>query len=167
MIKVYDGNTTATVTLGDDRETGDVLTIAYTTATFANANVGTGKAVSVTGITVTGADAGNYTFNNTAATTADITAKVLTITATGIDKVYDGNTTATVTLGDNRETGDVLTIAYTTATFANANVGTGKAVSVTGITVTGADAGNYTFNNTAATTADITAKSLNDHSNRY
>ena len=158
--KVYDGNTTATATLADDRETGDVLIIAYTAASFANANVGTGKAVSVTGITVTGADAGNYTFNNTAATTADITAKVLTITATGIDKVYDGNTTATVTLADDRETGDVLTITYTAASFANANVGTGKAVSVTGITVTGADAGNYTFNNTAATTADITAKVL-------
>ena len=45
---------------------------------------------------------GNYTSNTTASTTADITAKALTVTATGINKVYDGTTTATVTLSDNR-----------------------------------------------------------------
>jgi hypothetical protein len=34
-------------------------------------------------------------------------------------------------------------------------VGTGKTVSVTGITISGAEAGNYTFNTTATTTASI------------
>ena len=38
-----------------------------------------------------------------------VTKKALTITAAGIDKIYDGNTTATVTLGDDRVPGDVLT----------------------------------------------------------
>jgi len=56
-----------------------------------------------------------------------------------------------VTLSDNRVAGDVLTIAYTTASFADSLVGTAKPVSVTGITVTGTDAGNYTFNTTATT----------------
>ena len=45
---------------------------------------------------------GNYTFNTTAATAADITARVLAVSATGQNRVYDGTTNASVTLGDNR-----------------------------------------------------------------
>ena len=60
------------MTLADDRVAGDSLSLAYTAATFNNKNVGTGKPVSVTGITVSGADAGNYTPNTTANATADI-----------------------------------------------------------------------------------------------
>ncbi|MEW7009117.1 YDG domain-containing protein, partial [Lentilitoribacter sp. EG35] len=156
--KIYDGNTTATITYGDNRIGGDTLTIAGT-GTFADKNAGTGKTVSVAGITVGGADAGNYTFNTTASDTADITARALTITADAGNKVYDGNTTATVTYGDNRISGDTLTIAGT-GTFADKNAGTGKTVSVAGITLGGADAGNYTFNTTASDTADITARAL-------
>ena len=44
---------------------GDDLTLSYATASFADKNVGTGKPVSVSGINVTGGDAGNYTFNTT------------------------------------------------------------------------------------------------------
>jgi hypothetical protein len=62
-----------------------------------------------------------------------------------------------VTLSDNRVAGDVFTTSYTSASFADKNVGTGKTVSVSGITISGADAGNYTFNTTATATADITA----------
>jgi hypothetical protein len=81
------------------------LATTYTTATFSDKNVGNGKAVSVSGISISGTDAGNYTFNAAATTVADITGKALTVTATGIDKVYDGNATATVTLSDNRTCG--------------------------------------------------------------
>src|SRR4029079_9206028 len=84
----YDGTTTATVTLSDDRIPGDVLTTSYAAATFADKNVGTGKAVNVTGISVSGADAGNYTPNTTATATADITARALTVTADPKTKVY-------------------------------------------------------------------------------
>jgi hypothetical protein len=67
-----------------------------------------GKAVNVSGITLSSTDAGNYSFNTTAATTADITPKALTIAATGVNKVYDGLTGATVTLSDDRVAGDAL-----------------------------------------------------------
>src|SRR5262249_16382126 len=73
------------VTLSDNRASGDVFTDSYTSATFNNKGVGTGKTVSVTGISIAGADAGNYTFNTTASTSADITARALTVSATGID----------------------------------------------------------------------------------
>jgi hypothetical protein len=75
--------------------------------------------VSVSGISVTGTDAANYTFNSTASTTANITARSLSVTATGSNKVYDGTTSATVTFADNRLAGDSLTTSYTSASFAS------------------------------------------------
>ena len=140
------------MTLGDNRVSGDVLTLGYGSASFPDKNAGNGRTVSVSGITVTGTDSGNYTFNTTAATTANITKAALTVTAAGIDKVYNGLASATVTLGDNRVSGDVLTLGYSSASFPDKNVGTGRTVSVGGITVTGTDAGNYSFNTTATTT---------------
>jgi hypothetical protein len=95
-----------------------------------------------------------------AATTADITPRILTITATGIDKVYDGSAAATVTLSDDRVPGDDLTTSYASASFASADAGVARVVSVTGIGLTGSDAGNYTFNTTAMATADITPRPL-------
>src|SRR5262249_31538053 len=136
------------------------LTTSYATADFNNKNVGTAKPVSVSGIGLAGADAGNYTFNTTAGTNADITARALTVTASATNKVYDGTTTATVTLGDNRVVGDALTASYANADFNNKNVGAAKPVSVGGIGLAGADAGNYTFNTTASTNADVTARAL-------
>src|SRR4029077_16821087 len=128
--KVYDGATTATVTLSDNKVPGDVFTDSYTTASFADKNVGNGKTVSVTGISISGTDAANYTFNTTASTTANITTRALTISATADAKVYDGNITAAAHLADDRIGGDVFTDSYTTATFADKNVGLGKTVSV-------------------------------------
>ena len=158
--KVYDGTIAATVTMSDNRVAGDALTASYSTALFADKNVGNGKAVSVSGISVTGADAGNYAVNTTATTAVDITARTLTVSAAGVNKVYDGTTAATVTLMDDRIAGDELTASYTTASFAHAEVGNGKAVSVSGISVSGTDAGNYTANTEAATAADITGATL-------
>ncbi len=159
--RVYDGTTNATVTLSDDRVAGDVFTDSYASASFADKNVGINKPVSVTGLSISGADAGNYSVaNTTATTTANITARPLTVSATGVDKLYDATTVATVTLSDDRVNGDMLTDAYTSAAFADPNVGTNKPITVTGITVSGADAGNYTFNTTAATTASILKRAL-------
>lgn len=244
--KIYDGTATAMVTLSDNRVSGDSLSTSYTSASFSDKNVGTGKTVSVTGISASGADAGNYSYNTAAATTANITAasvsgsitaankvydgttaatimngslsgvigadnvsliggtavfsdknvgtgkivtttglsltgtdagdyslassgattaanitvRSLTVSATGVNKVYDGTATATVTLSDDRVPGDSLSISYVGATFSDKNVGTGKAVSVTGISTTGADAANYSYNSTSSTTADITAASV-------
>lgn len=160
--KVYDGTTGATVTLSDNRVNGDVLNTAYTGAAFEDKNVGTGKPVAVSGISINGSDAANYTANTTAGALANITAAPLTVTATGSNKVYDGNNSATVTLSDDRITGDALTLSYGAAAFNNKNVANGKAVGVSGLTITGGtDAGNYTLNNVAAnTTANITALAI-------
>ena len=143
--KVYDGTTAATVTLSTDKVAGDVVTPNYTSATFNDKNVGTAKPVSVTGISITGADAANYTLQHDGHDTADITSRDLHVTATGDNKVYDGTNAATVTLSTDKVVGDLVTPNYTSATFNNKNVGTAKTVSVSGISITGADAGNYTL----------------------
>src|SRR5262249_48706737 len=78
-----------------------------------------------------------------------INPRVLHVSATAMDRAYDGTTTATVTLSDDRITGDVLTDSNTSATFSDKNVGSAKTVTVSGISISGAAAGNYTL---AATT---------------
>ena len=83
----------------------------------------------------------------------------MTPTVTAANKPYDGTTSATLTsctlsgvLG-----GDVVTCTGTAA-FATASVGAGKTVTVSGLTLSGAAAGNYTLaTTTATTTAAITA----------
>jgi hypothetical protein len=123
--------------------------------------VGLDKPVYVSGITVGGADANNYAlvWNSTIARAA-ISAKPLTVTYSGVNKTYDGSLDATVTYTDNRLAGDVFTVNQN-ALFADKNVGAGKAVSVTGVTLGGTDAGNYSLvSTTGNTTADITAKVL-------
>ena len=160
--KVYDGTSAATVSFADNRIAGDSFTDASASATFTDKNAGTGKIVTVSGIAITGSDAGNYSLaNTTAATTANISPRSLTVSATGVNKVYDGTTAATVTLADNRVAGDSFTDADTAATFTDKNVGNGKSVTVAGITIAGADAGNYSVGSTTATaTANITPRSL-------
>ncbi len=161
--KVYDGSVAASAALaGTGLVTGDVVSFGGT-ATFDDKNAGTGKTVTVNGITASGADAGNYTFNTTSGTTADIAAKVIAVNAAGVDKVYDGGTAAQAALvGNGAIDGD--TVAFDgIANFDDRNVGTGKTLTVSGITASGADAGNYSFAATASATADITPATLTYH----
>lgn len=159
--KVYDHTTAATVTLSASPLSGDVVTLNYTSATFADKNVGAGKTVTVSGITTGGVDGGNYLPNTTASTTADITPAPLTVTATGINKVYDAGTTATVTLIVPVFAGDAVTGSYLSAAFSDKNVGLGKTVNVSGISIAGADTFNYELQNTiTSTTANITKRDL-------
>ncbi|MGM9478958.1 MBG domain-containing protein, partial [Pedobacter sp. GSP4] len=107
------------------------------------------------------AASGNYSLTFTPGVTFAITPKTLTVTASGINKAYDGTTAATVNLNDNRVTGDIFTLNYASAVFLTPSIGTNKTVNVTGITITGGASGNYTLGNTtAATTADITVRAI-------
>src|SRR5439155_2593636 len=112
-------------------------------------------------LSLSGADASNYTVNPTAATTADITAIALTGTITADSKTYNGTAAATVhgSLGAGVVTGNAVSLAVTGAAFDTKDIGVGKPVSAN-LSLTGADAGNYTVNPTAATTANITAAPL-------
>jgi filamentous hemagglutinin family protein len=164
--KVYDGTKTDSgVTLASSGVlTGDVVNFSDTSAMFATKNVGTGITVTVSGIAKSGTDAVNYSLTGTTATTtADITPKPITVTATGSNRVYNGGTSDAISLASSGiVAGDTVTFGDTSATFADANVGATKTVTVNGITDGGASAGNYSLNNTVATaTANITPYVLN------
>jgi hypothetical protein len=164
--KIYDGTTSAAVNFGSAALSGilgsDVVSLnsSLATATFTNKNVGIAKAVSVSGLELSGTDADNYTVSSTASTSANITARPLTVSASGIDKVYDGSLNATVNLTDNRIANDILTTSYSAAVFADKNVDNTKTVSVSGISIAGTDSANYSVNTTASTTANITARPI-------
>src|SRR5258708_26912709 len=95
----------------------DLVSYVGGTASFDTKNVGIGKTVTATGLSLWGDDAGNYTVNSTTTTTADITTRTLTVTATGTDKIYDGLTIGAVALSDNRVTDDVFSASYGNAAF--------------------------------------------------
>jgi YDG domain/MBG domain (YGX type) len=90
----------------------------------------------------------------------------ITVTGTGSNKVYDGTVTDAVTLASvGVLAGDTVVFGDTTAAFNNKTVGTGKTVSISGITASGADSGNYTLNASAATTANISPATLTETAN--
>ena len=162
--KVYDRTTATTGSLslvgvvGSESVQADVGGAA-----FVDKNVGTGKTVNLTGITLSGTDAGNYAIVSTATATADITPLALTlISQAAASKVYDATmlTTGSVALS-GVITGDAVGVTTPNARFADKNVGTGKAVNLTGITLTGADAGNYSVASSTTALANITTLTLN------
>ena len=136
---------------------------------LADKNVGVNKPVSLGSLTLgngTGL-ASNYTLSG-GTHVATITPAVITgvsgITAT--NKVYDGTTVATLVTSSavlpGRFGSDSVTVSGATGAFADRNTGSAKPVTVTGLTLTGADAANYTLAATTASAgkADITVRPL-------
>ncbi|MCX7293694.1 YDG domain-containing protein, partial [Janthinobacterium sp.] len=165
--KVYDGSTAASLNLAgasfNGMVAGDALSLASgpVVGTFGDKNAAAGKTVTISGLGLGGADAGNYVLaSNQASTTADITPATLTVSASALNKVYDATTNAVVTLRDNRIGNDQLSIASNGASFGDKNAGVGKTVTVAGIRLSGADAGNYVVNSTASSTATIAQAAL-------
>ncbi|MEO6002083.1 MAG: YDG domain-containing protein [Opitutus sp.] len=158
--KSYDGNVSAIVLT---RSTvGDVGGVSLTggTASFADKNVGSGKAVTLAGATLSGVDAANYVLDSVATTTANITALHITGTFTASNKVYDGNASATVLA--RMTVGGVggVTLTGGTASFADKNVGSGKTVTLAGATLSGVDSANYVLDSVATTTANVTVRHI-------
>ena len=158
--KEYNGNNAATVaTRAVTGKVGsDDVNHTGGTATFNNALAGTGKTVSLTGATLTGSAAANYTLSSFSTTTANINTKALTGSFTAANKVYDGTTSASVSTRSvsGKVGSDNVNHIGGTATFANALAGTGKTVTLTGATLTGSAAANYTLDSISTTTANIT-----------
>jgi hypothetical protein len=148
--KVYDATTVAP--LGGSAAvsplSGDVVTLSGTAVgAFSDKNVGTNKAVTVTGVTIAGNDAGNYNLVQQTGLTAAIGKKDLPVTGlVANNKVYDATSVAPLggSAAVNPFSGDDVSVGGTAAgSFSDKNVGTNKAVTVTGVTIAGNDAGNY------------------------
>ena len=141
------------------------LDVSGATGTFDTKDVGTGKTVTIAGLTFSGADAGKYMLVQPT-TTADITAATLTVSGiTAANKVYDGTTDATLDASSAALAGAVpgddvtLDVSGATGAFDTKDVGTGKTVTVSGLSLSGVDAANYILTQ-PTTTANITAATL-------
>ncbi len=163
--KIYDATTDAVLSIvGDDRVVGDILTVDLGTSAFADKNAGVGKAITIAGTSLTGADAGNYNLvvSNAGSLTADISAADLIINgAVAQDKVYDGVVAATVTgSGITALLTDDVNLSLDSAAFADKNVDTNKVVA-TSYSISGTDASNYNLIQPTGLMADITLRTLN------
>jgi formylglycine-generating enzyme required for sulfatase activity len=161
--KPYDGTNTATISPNNvalsgvilgDRANVNLSTNGYR-ATFASAGTNNNIAVTVSGLTLTGSAANNYTLTQPTGLAANITAATVTISSgiTANDKPYDGTNTATISsnnvalsgvISGDRANVKLSTNGYT-ATFASASANNDIAVTVSGLTLTGSAANNYTL----------------------
>jgi trimeric autotransporter adhesin len=171
--KQYDTTTSATVSSDNFQLSGvvgdNVVSVAPGVATYSTADVGTGETVTVNGLTLAGADAGNYVLasGTVSAPVGAITPAPLAVSGiTASDKVYDGTTSATIdtsgaTISGVLDSDDVsLVTSGAVGKFDSKNVGPGLAVLVNGLTLTGTDAGNYAISPPAEATASITPAPL-------
>ena len=148
--KVYDGSTTASVTgrtlvgiVGVD----DVQ-LTSGAAQFASKDRGTGKAVSLSGATLSGAKAANYVLSTVNPTTASITPRTVTVTGlaasgrgyNGLRSVVVSGTAALV----GAVPGDAVSLVGSPGgLLESAGAAAGKTVEVTGLSLAGESAGNY------------------------
>ena len=178
--KVYDATAAATLNLGSVTLVGVLPTDAgfvslntgSAAGSFADKNAGTNKTVSVSGLSISGTRAGNYTLT-TPTTTASITARPITVTAKTNSRVYDGTVAAaansrvydgtlaaaalpTITTG-SLVGGDTPNFAET---YNNKNVATSKTLTPGGSVNDGNNGNNYSVTFVTATTGVITARPI-------
>ncbi len=164
--KIYDGSNAAVVltrTLSGVLEPDQAeVNLTGGIAAFEDSRAANHKTVTLSDATLSGAASGNYSLTLVETALANITARELSVTGAAVTpKEYDGTTEAAITgatLNGVLST-DMVTLANpTTGSFDEKNVGFGKAVTGA-LTLTGADAGNYTLIQPALT-GDITPAAL-------
>ncbi|MFK4875024.1 beta strand repeat-containing protein [Novosphingobium sp. ZW T3_23] len=172
--KVYDSTTAALLETSNASIFGVVgsddvsLDFSGATGVFATKNVGNAIAVTAIGVTLSGADAGNYLVSQASGLAANITRAALTVSGlTANDKVYDGTLFGSVNTAGLQVTGlfagdDITPVAQPGAqiTFATKNVGQNIPVTIAGIVLTGPDAGNYDLSFSSTLSAAITPRPL-------
>jgi hypothetical protein len=147
--------------LGDDV----TLNTAGASGAFADPAVGTNKTVFITGLTLEGTGAANYSLLQPTAT-ADIVPQGLAVTGImAVSKVYDGSTNAPLILTNAAlagvMNGEDVTLDTNNAVgvFADPTAGTNKMVTVSGLALLGVDADKYTLTQ-PTTNADILPATL-------
>jgi hypothetical protein len=161
--KAYDGTVNATPVWANAVLTGVAsnhevsLVTNGVVATYDNANAGIGKSVSVTGLSLAGADVWRYEIEPVLPLSGNILKKELTISNVfAEDKRYNGTVSAPLIWSNHVVTGHIsgeepsvaqLAEPYTSAYYANAEVGTNKLVlwPVLTLPLTGSGKDNYTL----------------------
>jgi hypothetical protein len=172
--KTYDGTTAATLAPANYALVGAVGADQVglndpASGSYDSKDVGASKVVSVAGLALVGADAGDYALAlaSIAGTVGQVDAKVLTASLTGVvEKTYDGSTAATLAPANYSLVGAVsgddvhLTVGGATASFDTKDVGTNKPVTVDGLALAGGDAGSYAIAQPTGLAAGVTPRSL-------
>src|SRR5690606_11828571 len=162
--KVYDGTLAATTTLViTSGLIGNETINAVGAAAFNSKDVLNANLVTVSSVVLTDGtgQAGNYTLAAGQTAVAAIVPRHLTIEGMSVaDRVYDGSNVANLSGGslNGLVDGETLLFSGQSAAFADSNVGTGKAVSVSGLVLADGNsaASNYTVGSPSGLTADIT-----------
>jgi len=171
--KLYDATATASLILSNATLTGVLpndtnnVHIGSGTAVFSDKNTGTNKSVTVSGLTLAGSLAGNYSLvPNSGSTTGNITNIGIAITNVTVNpRPYNATTTATLvtaSAGLSNVLGSdnvILNSGGASGTFATAAPGVNKAVTVLGFTISGTDAGNYVLSQPTSVVGTITQAS--------
>ncbi|MFN7873170.1 MAG: YDG domain-containing protein [Cyanobacteriota bacterium] len=166
--KVYDATTVAPLEgskAAVSPLSGDQLTVGGKAAgAFGDKNVGIDKAVTVTGLTIAGKDAGNYNLLQQTGLVATISRKDLSVTGLfALDKIYDATTEAPLggSAAVNPFSADMVTVSgKAIGTFADKNAAQAKVVSLSGLSLSGKDAGNYNLLPLTNLTAAVTPAPL-------
>jgi len=165
--RVYNGNSSASLTVSfpssslvlADRTPSSNVT-ASASGAFVDKNVGSGKIINISSSALAGPRSPNYVIQAPETTTGTITQRSLIWSISAENKVYDGTDLATVTIADNRISGDVFSVSYSSARFTSPSVGIAKNISIEGISIEGVDAGNYSYLSLRQTTANITLRQI-------
>ncbi|TXT38498.1 MAG: heme-hemopexin-binding/utilization protein, partial [Comamonadaceae bacterium] len=117
-------------------------TVFFAPATPSYAVTGPGAAVTLDYTPTSYATPNNYAGNFTLTGGATLTQHML-VFAQGVDKVYDGNTTATLAFKGTPTLGGVVTLVPGTATFDSKDVAANIGITHTGYSLGGVDAGLF------------------------
>jgi hypothetical protein len=137
---------------------GDAISLNSPTGTYDSIHVGAFKTVTFANLSLSGSDTADYTLASPTAAAAIGAITPATVTANlggTVSKVYDSKLAATLAAANYTLTGVLGTDAVTlndpsTGAFDTKDVGTGKTVSVGGLALAGADAGDYVLADTRA-----------------
>ncbi len=169
--KVYDATTAASLVAGNFSVAGaidgDTVTLNTASGSYNDKNVGTGKTVSASGLSLAGATNGavtvyGYQLASTSASgnIGTITQRAITVTAAANSKTYDALTTATATPTITTGALQGTDTASFAESYASKNAGTGLTLTPTGIVNDGNGGGNYAVTFANANTGIITPASL-------
>ncbi|HET7170254.1 MAG TPA: YDG domain-containing protein, partial [Gaiellales bacterium] len=168
--KTYDASTAATVDFSgaslDGVVSPDAVSIDSSSyaAAFASAAAGTGKAVSVSGVALSGADAGNYTVSQPGGLTATVAPRGVTASITAADKTYDGTADASITscaleaaAGNHGVlAADAVGCDAANGRFSSKDAGSHSVTA--DVSLTGADSDNYELTSSSAATGAVIAQ---------
>lgn len=174
--KIYDGNLSTEVDgslsiLG--KVENDIVTLTGK-GSFDDKNVGNDKRVTINypDVLLDGDDKGNYVLANfdSITTVANISPKVLTAgNFVAVNKIYNDKFDATLVNGSGSSneviSGDNVTFVGGIGTFQDKNVGTNIPVTITGVSLEGADRKNYVLGDIQSTTANISPATLTHKAN--